>query len=70
MVLQNYMPMKLLLIYREGFGIYASNGILFNHHLKLAFETFVTRKIIKGLVRIKLNKQKTLLLGNLYAKRD
>ncbi len=57
-------------IYREGFGIYASNGILFNHESEVRGETFVTRKIIKGLVRIKLNKQKTLLLGNLYAKRD
>ena len=56
--------------YRDAYGIYASNGILFNHESPLRGETFVTKKIIKGLVRIKNGKQKRLFLGNLYSKRD
>jgi len=56
--------------YRDAYGIFASNGILFNHESPLRGETFVTKKIIKALVRIKLGKQKKLFLGNLYSKRD
>ena len=57
-------------IYRDAYGIFASNGILFNHESPLRGETFVTKKITKALTRIKLKKQKKLLLGNLYSKRD
>jgi GDPmannose 4,6-dehydratase len=56
--------------YREAHKIFASNGILFNHESPLRGETFVTKKIVKALCRIKLNKQKKIFLGNLYAKRD
>jgi len=56
--------------YREAYGIYACNGILFNHESPLRGETFVTRKITRGLARIKLNLQDCLFLGNLDAKRD
>jgi GDPmannose 4,6-dehydratase len=56
--------------YREAYGLFASNGILFNHESPLRGETFVTQKIIKALVRIKYGLQKKLILGNLYAKRD
>ncbi len=56
--------------YREAYKIFASNGILFNHESPLRGETFVTKKIVKALCRIKLNKQKKIFLGNLYAKRD
>ncbi len=56
--------------YREAYGIYACNGILFNHESPQRGETFVTQKIIRGLINIKNNKQKKLYLGNLYAKRD
>ena len=56
--------------YREAYGIFACNGILFNHESPRRGETFVTQKIIQGLCRIKYKKQKTLYLGNLYAKRD
>ena len=56
--------------YREAYKIFASNGILFNHESPLRGETFVTKKIIKALCRIKLNKQKKIFLGNLNAKRD
>jgi len=56
--------------YREAYNIYACNGILFNHESPLRGETFVTRKITKGLSRIKLGLQKKLYLGNLMAKRD
>ena len=56
--------------YREGYGIFACNGILFNHESPLRGETFVTQKIVKALVKIKFNKQKLLYLGNLYSKRD
>ena len=56
--------------YREAYGIYACNGILFNHESPLRGETFVTRKITRGLARIKVGLQKELYLGNLDAKRD
>jgi GDPmannose 4,6-dehydratase len=56
--------------YREAYGIYACNGILFNHESPLRGETFVTRKITRALARIKLNAQDCLYLGNLEAKRD
>ena len=56
--------------YREAYGIYACNGILFNHESPVRGETFVTRKITMALVRIKLGIQKILYLGNLDAKRD
>jgi GDPmannose 4,6-dehydratase len=56
--------------YREAYGIYACNGILFNHESPLRGETFVTRKITRALARIKLGMQKCLYLGNLDAKRD
>ena len=56
--------------YREAYNIFACNGILFNHESPVRGETFVTRKIVLGLCKIKLKKQKTLFLGNLNAKRD
>ena len=56
--------------YREAYKIFACNGILFNHESPVRGETFVTKKIIMALCRIKLKKQKKLFLGNLYAKRD
>ncbi len=56
--------------YREAYGMYACNGILFNHESPVRGETFVTRKITRGLARIKLGLQKCLYLGNLDAKRD
>ena len=56
--------------YREAYGLYACNGILFNHESPLRGETFVTRKITRALARIKLGVQDELLLGNLDAKRD
>lgn len=56
--------------YRESYGIFASNGILFNHESPRRGETFVTRKITRGLVRIKLGIDEKLYLGNLEAKRD
>ena len=56
--------------YREAYDIFACNGILFNHESPVRGETFVTRKIVIGLCKIKLRKQKILFLGNLYAKRD
>ena len=56
--------------YRESYGIFACNGILFNHESPRRDETFVTRKIIQALCKIKYSKQKTLFLGNLYSKRD
>ena len=56
--------------YREAYGIYACNGILFNHESPLRGETFVTRKITRGLARIKVGLQDRLFLGNLDAKRD
>ena len=56
--------------YREAYGIYACNGILFNHESPVRGETFVTRKITRALCRIKLGLQKKLYLGNLNALRD
>jgi GDPmannose 4,6-dehydratase len=56
--------------YREAYGIYACNGILFNHESPVRGETFVTRKITRALARIKLGLQDRLYLGNLGAKRD
>jgi GDPmannose 4,6-dehydratase len=56
--------------YREAYKIFACNGILFNHESPVRGETFVTKKIIMALCKIKLNKQKKLFLGNLDAKRD
>ena len=56
--------------YREAYGIYACNGILFNHESPRRGETFVTRKITRALARIKLGQQDCLYLGNLDAKRD
>ena len=57
-------------LYREAFGMFASNGILFNHESPLRGENFVTRKITLGLAKIKLGHEKKLSLGNLNAKRD
>ncbi|OZA26168.1 MAG: GDP-mannose 4,6-dehydratase [Hydrogenophilales bacterium 17-61-9] len=56
--------------YREAYGIYACNGILFNHESPVRGETFVTRKITRALARIKLGLQDCLFLGNMDAKRD
>jgi len=56
--------------YREAYKIFACNGILFNHESPRRGETFVTKKIVSALCRIKLGKQKKLFLGNLNAKRD
>ena len=56
--------------YREAYGMYACNGILFNHESPLRGETFVTRKITRAVARIKLDLQQNLYLGNLDAKRD
>jgi len=56
--------------YREAYGIYACNGILFNHESPVRGETFVTRKITRAMARIKLGLQDCLYLGNMDAKRD
>ena len=56
--------------YRESYGLFACNGILFNHESPRRGETFVTRKITQALSRIKLGKQEKLFLGNMDAKRD
>ncbi|MBZ0123658.1 MAG: GDP-mannose 4,6-dehydratase [Roseovarius sp.] len=56
--------------YREAYGLYACNGILFNHESPIRGETFVTRKITRALARIRLGTQDELRLGNLDAKRD
>jgi GDPmannose 4,6-dehydratase len=56
--------------YREAYGMYACNGILFNHESPVRGETFVTRKITRGLARIKTGLDDCLFLGNLDAKRD
>ena len=55
--------------YREAYGIYACNGILFNHESPVRGETFVTRKVTRALARIKLGLQDCLYLGNLDARR-
>ena len=56
--------------YREAYGLFATNGILFNHESERRGETFVTRKITRAATRIKLGLQEKLYLGNLEAKRD
>jgi len=56
--------------YREAYGMYACNGILFNHESPIRGETFVTRKITRAMARIKLDLQECLYIGNLDAKRD
>lgn len=56
--------------YRESYGMFAANGILFNHESPRRGETFVTRKITRGLARIKAGKEEKLYLGNLDARRD
>lgn len=56
--------------YREAYGMFASNGILFNHESPVRGETFVTRKITRGVARIEVGLEQTLYLGNLEAKRD
>lgn len=56
--------------YREAYGFYACNGILFNHESPIRGETFVTRKVTRGLARIKVGLQKMLYVGNLDALRD
>ena len=56
--------------YREAYGIFASNGILFNHESPRRGETFVTRKITRAIARIALGLQKNIILGNLNSKRD
>jgi GDPmannose 4,6-dehydratase len=57
-------------LYREAYGIFAVNGVLFNHESPRRGETFVTRKITRGIARIKLGLDKKIYLGNLEAKRD
>jgi GDPmannose 4,6-dehydratase len=56
--------------YREAYGVFACNGILFNHESPIRGETFVTKKIVSALCKIINNNQKKLYLGNLYSKRD
>jgi GDPmannose 4,6-dehydratase len=56
--------------YREAYGMYACNGILFNHESPVRGETFVTRKVTRAMARIKIGLQDTLYLGNLNARRD
>ncbi|MCK1284215.1 GDP-mannose 4,6-dehydratase [Bradyrhizobium sp. 44] len=56
--------------YREAYGMFASNGILFNHESPIRGETFVTRKITRAVARIEVGLEETLYLGNLSAKRD
>ena len=57
-------------LYRKAYGIFAVNGILFNHESERRGETFVTRKITRGIARIKAGLDKKIYLGNLDAKRD
>ena len=57
-------------ITREAYGIFASNGILFNHESPRRGETFVTRKITRAVAAISAGRQKNLYLGNLDARRD
>jgi GDPmannose 4,6-dehydratase len=56
--------------YRDGYGLHASNGVLFNHESPLRGETFVTRKITRGVAAVELGLQECLYMGNLDAKRD
>mgnify|MGYP001310229976 CR=1 FL=1 len=64
------MAFNLTKIYRDSYNMFCANGILFNHESPRRGETFVTKKIVNGLVAIKKNKLKCLYLGNLNAKRD
>ena len=64
------MAFNLTKIYRDSYNMFCANGILFNHESPRRGETFVTKKIVNGLVAIKNNKLKCLYLGNLNAKRD
>jgi len=57
-------------MYRESYGVFSSNGILFNHESPFRGENFVTKKIIKGLVNFKFKKKEIIELGNIYSKRD
>ena len=57
-------------VYREAYGFFACNGILFNHESPRRGETFVTKKIVNALCKIKNGSSEPLILGNLYAKRD
>jgi len=70
MALQNYTHTGSLSIYREAYNLFACNGILFNHESPVRGETFVTRKITRGLARISLGIQPYITMGNLDAKRD
>ena len=70
MQLRNFMRIGSLINYREAYGIYACNGILFNHESPRRGETFVTRKITRGLTRIEAGIESCLYLGNLDSKRD
>lgn len=56
--------------YKESYGMFACNGILFNHESPVRGETFVTRKITRSVARISLGLEKKLFIGNLDAKRD
>ena len=56
--------------YREGYGLFACNGILFNHESPRRGETFVTRKVTRAVANILAGRQRKLYLGNLDAKRD
>jgi GDPmannose 4,6-dehydratase len=56
--------------YRDGYGIFACNGVLFNHESPRRGETFVTRKITRGIAKILAKKEKHIYLGNLYPRRD
>ena len=69
-VLQNLYAYWITSVYRESYGIFACNGILFNHESPRRGETFVTRKITRFLTRKKLGSKETLYLGNMNAKRD
>ena len=57
-------------LYREAYGCFAANGILFNHESSRRGNTFVTKKIVDGLIKISKNQEKEIILGNLYSKRD
>jgi len=57
-------------IFREGYGLYAANGILFNHESPRRGETFVTRKITRGVAAILAGREDALYLGSLEARRD
>ena len=69
-LLQPTSPFRKAQTIRDAYKIFASNGILFNHESHLRGDNFVTKKIVSSLTRIKNGKQKKLVLGNLYSKRD